>query len=199
MGKTGLCEIKYHKDGSKKSGGGQHLQTRIFRPSEVMLMRKEMKLEDKTNFDMCLLLGARYDECRRIQKHPEWYDGNFVHIEEYKVKRVTPRRFIRLSSKGKNTIDYFFANKKLPSVQAWDMRLKRYALLAGLGDDGVTARSLRKTYESWLVITYPHATAIIYGSQGHNELTSLKHYTNMPFTNDEIKEMKEWVDGYVVI
>ncbi len=196
-GLDGLCEIKYNKDGSKKSGGGKHLRTRIFRPQEIALMRKEMKIEDRTNFDMCLLLGARYEECRRIQKHPEWYDGNFVHISEFKVKRVTHHRFIRLSNKGKNTIDYFFANKKLPTVQAWDARLKTYSALAGLGIEGVTARSLRKTIESWLVVSYPQHAAIIYGSQGHNEITSLQHYINMPFTDDEINEMKEWLNGYV--
>ncbi len=196
-GIEGLCEIKYKKDGSIKSGGHEHLQTRIFRPSEVALMRKEMKIEEKTNFDMSLLLGARYTECKRIQVHPEWYDGNFIHISEHKVKRVTQQRFIRLSTRGKNTIEYFFNNDKhLPSVQAWDTKLKRWSALAGLGDVGVSARSLRKTLESWLVISYPENIALIFGSQGHTELTALRHYLNMPFTDDEKKEMQEWIGGW---
>lgn len=177
---------------------GKKVKTRILRPSELNLMRKQMKIEDRTQFDMILLLGARYEECRRIQKNPKWYDGNFVHVQEHKVKRVTSQRFIRLSSKGKNTIDYFFSTKKhLPTFQTYNDKLKRWAELAGIDPEAISVRSLRKTYESWLVISYPHASAIIYGSQGHNEITSLKHYTNMPFTADEVKEMKEWVDGYL--
>jgi len=177
---------------------GKKLKVRVFRPAEIRALRAQMKIQDRTTFDMCLLLGARYEECRRIQKHPEWFDGNFVHIEEMKAKRTSPERFIRLSNKGKNLIDYFFAlEKKMPCVQGWNEKIKLWAKKAGIGTQGVTARSLRKTYESWLVVSYPHASAIIYGSQGHNEITSLKHYTNMPFTTEEISEMKEWTDGYL--
>ena len=176
---------------------GKNKKVRIFRPSEILDIRKQMKLTEKTNFDMSLLMGARYLECKRIQCHPEWYDGNFIHLQEHKVKRVTPQRFIRLSTRGKNTIPYFFGNEKmLPSVQAWDVKLHRWAALAGLTCEGVTARSLRKTYESWLVISYPESLALIFGSQGHTELTALKHYLNMPFTDDEKKEMVEWVGGW---
>jgi integrase len=180
---------------------GKKLKVRIFRPSEVIDIRSMMKISDRTAFDMCLLLGARYEECRRIQTHPEWFDGNFVRIEEHKTKRVSPRRAIRLSNRGKNLIEYFFdLDKPLPCVQGWNEKLQRWARLSGIDDIGVTARSLRKTYESWLIMSFPHvshAPMVIYESQGHTDITSFKHYTNTSFTTEEIAEMKEWTDGYL--
>lgn len=175
----------------------KQVKTRIFRPSEISEIRKQMKITDKTNFDMCLLLGARYLECQRIQNNPKWYDGNFIYLKEHKVKREHSQRYIKLSARGKNTIDYFFANEKyLPSVQAWDVKLKLWASNAGLTSEGVTARSLRKTWESWLVSCYPEKQVFIFLSQGHNEMIAIKHYLNLPFTSEEKKEMQEWVGGW---
>lgn len=180
-------------------GDGDIFKTRIFRPDEITEMRKYMKFEEKTNFDMCLLLGARYEECKRIQNHPEWYDGEkYVHIDEKKAKRIAKRRAIRLSNKGINLIEYFLKNdKKLPSVQHFDKKMKEWSEKAGLGTEGVSARSLRKTWESFLVAYYPNNIAAIYSSQGHNELTSLQCYQNIGFVKEDIEKMKEWVDGYV--
>ncbi len=181
------------------AGNGEKIETRVFRPDEIAEMRKHMTFEEKTNFDMCLLLGARYKECVRIQNNPSWYDGEkYVHIEEKKAKRIAPRRAIRLSNRGINLIEYFFNNeKKLPSVQHFDKKMKEWSTKAGLGNAGVSARSLRKTWESWLVAYYPNQISAIYSSQGHSELTSLQCYQNIGFVSDDITKMKEWVDGFV--
>ncbi|MGZ3904985.1 MAG: hypothetical protein ACXVC6_14890, partial [Bacteroidia bacterium] len=147
-------------------GSGEIFRTRVFRPDEIAEMRKHMSFEEKTNFDTCLLLGGRYEEDRRIQNHPEWYNGEkYVHIEEKKPMRIAKRRAIKLSSRGINIIEFFFKNdKKLPSVQHFDKKMKEWSTLAGLGSEGVSARSLRKTLESWLVAYYPNNIAMIYSS-----------------------------------
>lgn len=180
-------------------GSGKILKTRVFRPNEILEMRKYMEFEERTNFDMCLLLGARYEECRRIQNNPRWYDGEkFVHITEHKAKRIAPNRAIRLSNKGINIIEYFFKNdKKLPTVQHFDKKLKEWSEKAGLGIEGVSARSLRKTWESWLVASFENSLMTVCGSQGHSKLTSFESYTNTGFTDEDILKMKEWVDGYI--
>ncbi len=180
-------------------GSGKKIKTRVFRPDEISEMRKHMNYEEKINFDMCLLLGGRYLEDVRIQNNSAWYDGEkFVHITEHKAKRIAPNRAIRLSSRGINTIEHFFNNdKKLPSVQHFDKKLKEWSVLAGLGIEGVSARSLRKTWESWLVASFPSHISTIYGSQGHSELTSLQAYQNTGFTDEDISKMREWVEGYV--
>lgn len=154
--------------------------------------------DDLTNFDMCLLLGARYLECRRIQKNPKCFDKkNFIEVEEHKIKRTAQKRWIRLSNKGKTLILYFFdVKRKLPSVQAWDEKLKRWAELAGIGTEGVTSRMLRKTWESWLMFYYPELSMMIAQSQGHTLITAMQHYVNIPFTDEDAKHMKEWVEGW---
>jgi len=40
----------------------------------------------------------------------------------------------------------------------------------------MSTKTTRKTWESWLVWYYPEKIASIFGSQGHNELTALRHY-----------------------
>lgn len=182
---------------------GKKVKTRILRPAEYLLLRSAAATEinNLTNLDACLLLGARYLECKKIQLNQDWFDGDFIHMpwtEELSKSRHNPDRWIRLSSMGKVIMPYFLENKKtLPSVQAWDKNLKKWAKKAGFEGEGVSARSLRKTYESWLIFYYPDASNLIFLSQGHATLTSLHHYINLPFTVEDKREMEKWVEGYV--
>ncbi|MHC1600646.1 MAG: site-specific integrase [Candidatus Methanospirareceae archaeon] len=181
---------------------GKKIKTRILRPHEFELLREgAKKTENKTLLDGCLLLGARYKECQNIQNNPRWFDGNFVHLPsevQKKVKRRQVERWIRLSSMGKTILPYFFENKKrLPSIQAWDSSLREWGRKGGLDVVGISARTLRKTYESWLIFYYPAATNLVYLSQGHTTLTSLQHYINLPFIEEDKKEMSKWVEGWL--
>ncbi len=181
---------------------GKKIKTRILRPSEFELLRAgAKKTENRTLLDACLLLGARYTECKKIQAHDRWFDGNFVHLPseaQRKVKRKQAERWIRLSSMGKAILPYFFENRKrLPSIQAWDYSLGHWAQQGGLEPVGISARTLRKTYESWLIFYYPEATNLVYLSQGHTTLTSLQHYINLPFIEEDKKSMGKWVEGWV--
>jgi len=178
---------------------GKKIKVRILRPSEYEQLRKAVeKKEDLINLDCCLLLGARYEECVEIQKHPEWFDNNFVYLpHEKKVKRKSPDRYIRLSSAGQMILPHFFGNKPLPTPQGFRDNLIRWAKKSGLDPIGLCPRTLRKTWESWLVYYYPDQIHAIFLSQGHTELTSLNHYINMPFTEDDKKLMKKWVDGWI--
>jgi len=170
---------------------------RILRPSEYEQLRHgARKVENQTNLDACLLLGARYGECQNIQKHKEWFDGKkFVHIPiEKKTMRPEEGRWIRLNPLGVMTLPHFFNNKPLPTPQTWGENLKRWAKRAGLNPIGLWSRSLRKTWESWLVYYYPQLTPQIFQSQGHTRTTSLEHYINLPFTDDD--NIKKWVEGW---
>jgi hypothetical protein len=211
IGKNGVVETTYKSTGKLKPGnqGGDKLICRILRPSEFMLMYDTIakgNKDDLTNFQMCLLLGARYNECKRIQLDKKMWDGN-VHIEikETKIKRKEKHseRWIKLSNKGKTIIPYFFdVNRYLPSVQTWDEKLQRWAQLAGITDEkhlGITSRMLRKTWESWLIFYYPNYILHILDSQGHTLTTSAKHYTRLPFDEEDRKLMTEWVQGWQLI
>ncbi len=179
---------------------GKKIKTRILRPSEYEMLRKGAgKIENQTNLDACLLLGARYIECQYIQNNPSSFDGNFITIpEEKKVERTASERWIRLNDKGKTILPYFFTNKvKLPSPQAWRLDMQRWAVNADLDPVGLSPRTLRKTLESWLVYYYPNAIHLIFLSQGHTELTALKHYMNLPFVDQDKADMKRWIEGWV--
>src|SRR5947209_12558702 len=47
------------------------------------------------------------------------------------------------------------------------------------------SKTMRKTWESWLMATYPERMAEICLSQGQTSFTALKHYLNMPFLPEE--------------
>ena len=180
---------------------GNKIKTRILRPEEYEVLHEgARKLENQTLLDSCLLLGARYEECRRIHQNPKWFDGNFIHLPseaQKKVKRTQTERWIRLSSMGKAILPYFFETKEMPTVQAWNENLLRWSRRKDLDPVGITARSLRKTYESWLIFSFPEATNLVYLSQGHTTLTSLQHYVNLPFLDEDKKAMKQWVEGWI--
>ncbi len=50
-------------------------------------------------------------------------------------------------------------------------------LWTALGDRprGLSVKSTRKTWESWLVASYPDRFLLVSMSQGHTEFTALKH------------------------
>jgi len=58
------------------------------------------------------------------------------------------------------------------------------------------AKTFRKTWESWLLFSFPDKAMEIALSQGHTELTQLRHYANLPFLDKDREEMKEFVVGW---
>jgi len=180
---------------------GRNVKVRILRPTEfTRLHESARRLENKTLLDACLLLGARFVECKRIQENPSWFDGRFIHLPsgaQKKKRSLQLERWIRIGAIGQAILPYFFEAKQLPLIIAWNENLLRWSRRAGLDPTGITSRCLRKTYESWLVFSFPAATTLVYLSQGHTTLTSLQHYVNLPFLEEDKKAMKPWVDGWI--
>jgi len=67
---------------------------------------------------------------------------------------------------------------------------------AGLDGRGLGPRSTRKSWESWLVSSYPDRVLEVFLSQGHTQMTALGHYLNLPFTSNDKANMIEWVAGW---
>ena len=67
---------------------------------------------------------------------------------------------------------------------------------AGLGDKGLSVKTFRKTWESWLVVSYSHALPLIAMSQGHTLITAMNHYLNLPFTKEDVEEIKIRTAGW---
>jgi len=186
----------------KRSDIIQRSKTRIFRPFEVEMLKDAIpKLDYVNKFEVLLYTGMRYIEVLRLYKHPEWFDGEIVHLtkEASKKKKATiSERYVHLNAVGKNVVAHYLKSKKtLPKNYAtWTENLRRWAIKAKLYPDLIGPKTTRKTWESWLVFYYPDKFNQIFLSQGHSQLTSLRHYLNLPFSSKDKEEMKKFVEGW---
>jgi hypothetical protein len=149
--------------------------------------------------DGLLLTGLRYVEAQRLQENPDWLDGRFIHLPiqaQRKVKRLQKERWVKLSSKGTTVVPYFLKSKPLPTWKAWSGDLKRWADHSQLDAAGLGPKSMRKTWESWLVSSYPERVLEVFLSQGHTQMTALSHYLGMPLTQADKDAMLEYVSGW---
>jgi len=177
-------------------------ETRILRPKEYeALLLGCPKIEYKTMLQALLYTGMRYIEMQRFQKHIEWFDSDFIHLPKEASKkklRKQQERWVRLNNQGKIIIQFFVnLDKKLPSYQSWNENIKCWSRRAGLDPMGMSVKTTRKTWESWLMFNHPTHIALITLSQGHTSLTSLQHYVNMPFTEADSIEIRNYVQGWI--
>jgi len=171
---------------------------RIFRPSEFRaLVRAIPKNEYKDKLEALLYSGSRYEEMKWLYKNPKRFQNEHIHMKNMKALVKEAYRWIHLNLQGQRSTDNFLRGKtNLPAYQNWDSDIKRWCILAGISPHGACAKSTRKTWESWLVITYPSRVEEIFISQGHVEATALKHYLAFPFDAEDRKEMLYYVEGW---
>jgi len=175
---------------------------RILRPKEYeAVLRGCMKQHHRTMLQALLFTGMRYIELQRVQEYPSWFNGEFVHLPyqlgEKKVKRTQPERWVRLNQQGRMIMEYFTQLKEeMPAYQNWRDNMRRWAKAGGISPNGLGCKTLRKTWESWLMFYYPGYMADITLSQGHDTVTSIQHYLNMPFTEVDQVQMKSYVEGW---
>jgi len=197
-------EIKGKESDSfqEKSDDILHMSNcRIFRPHEVTkLVRAIPKVVYVDMFEALLYSGCRYIEMKRLYKHPEWFRDKFIHLTKEgsrKKKATMSERYVHLNQAGISAIRHFLdGDKNLPTYKAWRENLVRWSENAGISIKLLSPKTTRKTWESWLVWYYPEKIATIFGSQGHTELTALRHYVNLPFTEQDKIDMKRYVEGW---
>lgn len=173
---------------------------RIFRPYECKRFIEAIpKPEYKTMFQTLLYTGMRYIEVQRLYKKPEWFDGTFIYLPreaDKKKKRTQRERTVILNPQGRMAVALFLRLKNnLPSWQAWHENMRRWAVQANLSDKFLSAKTTRKTWESWMIYYYPDRIAEITVSQGHTTLTCIQHYLGIGFTIEDKMIMKEFVQG----
>lgn len=172
---------------------------RILRPSEFKLLVDNgiKKFEHKIQFKALLYSGTRYAECKRLHDNPLWFDGTFIHIPSGKEYARQKERWVRLNPQGREVIATYLQSKKnLPATPTWYLDLKRWCNNAGLSSAGISPKTTRKTWESWL--TFYYGTRIeIPQSQGHTGVTAFQYYLNMPFTDEDRNLMKQFVEGWI--
>lgn len=173
--------------------------TRILRPDELKkLVNAIDKVEMRDKFEALLYTGARYTEIQRIYKNPEWFIDDSIHLQSTKKKAIQKERYIRLNPAGKRAVTYMLRSRKhYPTRAGWNENLKRWARKAGIDEANISAKTTRKTWESYLVTSYPKQLEYIFLSQGHSQLTSLKFYLMIPFTDEEKKQITFYTDNWL--
>jgi integrase len=178
----------------------EKFQVRILRPSEFEIMRDAMDLNTKKICTSPLLTGMGYAELQRLRENPELLDGKFIYLPRgsmLKVKAKQRERAIRLSDMGKTLLpDLFQVPYLLPELPALDMKLRRLSIRI-LDGNPVNNKAFRKTWESWLVFCYPDKALQIALTQGHTTTTQYGHCLNIPFEEEDRKEMRKWMEGWI--
>lgn len=155
-----------------------------------------------TIFNIAMWTGMRYAEIGRLYHHPEWVikGRGAIRLDsqaQKKVKRKAIERHVPIPAQIESELKYFFSNQNPPKLQTWDANLRRWAFKAGLGVDGMSAKTTRASLETWMVTAGLDDRSICL-RQGHNSITSLNHYQALPalFTEAERLEIIKRLAGW---
>lgn len=172
---------------------------RIFRPCEIKaLVQAIPKVDNKDKFEALLYTGCRYSEMRWLYKHQDAFKGDTILMPAFKPMARHKERYIRLNMNGRRAVTYFLRSKRnLPPYNGWDMNLKRWCGVAGIDTKGVSVKSTRKTWESWLTTMYPSNFQNVFLSQGHTQAIALEYYLMLPFSDQDKEDMKFYTDGWI--
>ena len=184
--------------------------SRVLTPDEATRIRAVIeKPSSRILYDLMLQTGLRLSEVKQLRDNPAIFDEErrTITIKSGKAKASQISRNVCLSTKGMQAV---VAYLKLPSVPSsphvWQANLIRWAQRARIqalpGQEqsgnpcGITVRTTRKTWESWLLAEFPDKVINITLSQGHTETTALRHYFNISFTPQERETIKDEVHGW---
>lgn len=172
---------------------------RILHPYEYKMLYDAVdKRDNRDKMDTMLLTGMRYNEIRWMYTHKDCFNGKTIHVPSKKVKAVLKERYVRLNNQGIRAVQNFFATKKnIPTRISWNENLKRWCKKAGLDDKGISTKTFRKTWESWLATMYTDKVSFVFLSQGHTNLTSIQYYLMCPFDEKDKQDMKYYTDGWI--
>jgi len=200
--------VRYPVSGYSKDKDNLHLYVRdirILTPNEYKRLREAIPKERyKTIFDILVITGMRYVELARLYYHNEWYNEkrNLIHLtEEAQLKqkrRQLERTIYPLPSMFNYLLRDLWKGAKLPAQTTFDKDLQRWAKLAGISPYGISAKTSRKTIESWCVAAGVSVTAVCL-RQGHDNLTSMRHYQGLVFSDDELRDIKKILTEWSIL
>jgi len=181
-------------------------EAQILNAQEYELLRAELNPTHRILFDGMLFTGMRIEEFWRFLDNPHWFqpDRNYVGLPRGSIKKVQTRykeRTVLLSNIGVRAIRDLvdLANReKLSKISrmGWGQNLKRAALKAKLEPRGIVPKMARKTWVSWLMVTYPEDGLRVAASLGHDLRTMQEHYLSLPVTAMEREQIRPSVVGW---
>ncbi len=84
----------------------------------------------------------------------------------------------------------FFNWHAPPDIDTWNQDLKRWAVKTDFNPFGISAKTTRKSIESWMLSSGVPPFKV-YQRQGHDPQTSLYHYQGLSFTDIEMHQIKK--------
>lgn len=137
----------------------------------------------------------RYIEVQRLYDNPKWYSEsrNQIILPPEAQRKVKQKLVKRTIDKLPSTFSYIFKDfingTRPPDRTSWNRDLARWSAKAGI-DPKVGPKTPRKTMESWMLKAgIPEIE--IYSRQGHDPVTSLRHYQSLSFTDYEMRDIQK--------
>jgi len=169
--------------------------TKVLTVEEYDKFINTLKDRHRVMFEVSTITGVRYIELQRLHDHPEWYIRHRNQIilppeAQLKPKTIAPKRTVdKLPSTFYYMFKDFIEGQRPPHRVNWYNNLKRWSENAGI-EPKIGPKTPRKTIESWMLKSgIPEIE--VYSRQGHDLLTSLKHYQSLSFTDYEARGIKK--------
>lgn len=182
--------------------------SRVLTPAEASAIRSVIVRPSlRTVFDMMIYTGIRYAELAQVTPATFDPDRRRIIIRSGKARAKQKARDVKLCHKGIAAVAaYLESGARPPGVRAWredligwarSARLSPLSVATATGNPaGLTARTTRKTLESWLLVAYPDRFIEIIKSQGHSESVALEHYVNISWMPAEREAIRGEVVGW---
>lgn len=169
--------------------------TKVLTIEEYDTFIKSIPEKKRVIFEVNVITGMRYIELQRLHDHPEWYykDRNQIILPkeaQQKVKQKAPKRTIYpLPSTFSYIFKDFVEGSRPPEQSSWNRDLARWSRKSNI-EPYVKPKTPRKTIESWMLKAGINEYEI-YSRQGHDPVTSLRHYQSLSFTDYEMRDIKK--------
>jgi integrase len=178
---------------------------RILTPEEYRTLRAEiLKDSHKTILDILIITGMRYSELLRLYDNPTWYDekNNLIHLPEEAQKKhkrqQLERTILPLPATFNNLIRDFLQARRPPLEATWNKNMQRWAMYAGINPYGLSVKTTRKTIESWCIAAGVLESTVCL-RHGHASLTSMRHYQDLEFSEEELRDIKKQLISWNLI
>jgi len=171
-------------------------QTRVLRPHEVVQLLAAIPTDDLRNkFEALLYSGMKYNDLKEIHDIDKcWFTSdNSLHVQHDDYEHI-----VRLNSKGREVmIQFLSSTTTLPFYSSWHVSVSRWAHNSGLDTTGIFINTPRKTWETWLLKSYPGEFEKILENQDYGNRTSLLYINHIEFSDGEMAQIKDFTKGWI--
>jgi integrase len=175
----------------------------VLTPKEKNAIWEELNTNYRIRGNLLLYTAMRIVEAKHFSKHPEYFrkENRAVFLPTTpglgKLRCTIKQRAVTLSNNGVLAVEEFFSHDVgFPAYQNMEQAFVLAAGKAGFDTKLITTKMLRKTMISWMMTVYPDRQSQISRFAGHDATTMNRHYLADGWRKDDIKDMKEELEGW---